>query len=88
MIGRTRARTDLVKLLDFGIARVMGRETQHFTSTGLIVGTPEWMSPEQIAGDKLDARSDIYTLGLIAFRMLTGEAPSPAPPPRKSCCRR
>ncbi len=73
MIGRTRARTDLVKLLDFGIARVMGRETQHFTSTGLIVGTPEWMSPEQIAGDKLDARSDIYTLGLIAFRMLTGE---------------
>src|SRR5688572_17560353 len=73
MIGRSRARTDLVKLLDFGIARVMGRETQHFTSTGLIVGTPEWMSPEQIAGDKLDARSDIYTLGLIAFRMLTGE---------------
>jgi serine/threonine-protein kinase len=73
MIGRTRARTDLVKLLDFGIARVMGRETQHFTSTGLIVGTPEWMSPEQIAGDKLDARSDIYTLGLIAFRMLTGQ---------------
>lgn len=73
MIGRTRSRTDLVKLLDFGIARVMGRETQHFTSTGLIVGTPEWMSPEQIAGDRLDARSDIYTLGLIAFRMLTGE---------------
>lgn len=73
MIAKTRARTDLVKLLDFGIARVMGRETQHFTSTGLIVGTPEWMSPEQIAGDKLDARSDIYTLGLIAFRMLTGE---------------
>ncbi len=73
MIGRTRARTDLVKLLDFGIARVMGRETQHFTSTGLIVGTPEWMSPEQIAGDKLDARSDIYTLGLIAFRVLAGE---------------
>ena len=73
MIGRTRARTDLVKLLDFGIARVMGRETQHFTSTGLIIGTPEWMSPEQIAGDKLDARSDVYTLGLIAFRMLTGE---------------
>ena len=74
MIAKTRARTDLVKLLDFGIARVMGRETQHFTSTGLIVGTPEWMSPEQIAGDRLDPRSDIYTLGLIAFRMLTGES--------------
>jgi serine/threonine-protein kinase len=73
MITRTRSGTDLVKLLDFGIARVMGRETQHFTSTGLVVGTPEWMSPEQIAGDQLTARADIYALGLIAFRALTGE---------------
>lgn len=73
MIAKTRAQTDLVKLLDFGIARVMGRETQHFTSTGLVVGTPEWMSPEQIAGDSLTARADIYALGLIAFRALTGQ---------------
>lgn len=73
MVTRTRAQTDLIKLLDFGIARVMGRETQHFTSTGLVVGTPEWMSPEQIAGDQLTARADIYALGLIAFRALTGE---------------
>jgi S1-C subfamily serine protease len=73
MIARTRAQTDLVKLLDFGIARVMGRETQHFTSTGLVVGTPEWMSPEQIAGDQLTVKADIYALGLIAFRALTGE---------------
>ncbi|HSA56559.1 MAG TPA: protein kinase [Gemmatimonadaceae bacterium] len=73
MVARTRNDTDLVKLLDFGIARVMGRDTQHFTSTGLIVGTPDWMSPEQISGDQLDARSDIYSLGLIAFRMITGE---------------
>jgi eukaryotic-like serine/threonine-protein kinase len=73
MIGKTRVGSDQVKLLDFGIARVMGRDTQHFTSTGLIVGTPDWMSPEQISGDALDARADIYALGLIAFRMLTGE---------------
>ncbi len=73
MVGKTRVGTDQVKLLDFGIARVMGRETQHFTSTGLIVGTPDWMSPEQISGDQLDARADIYALGLIGFRMLTGE---------------
>lgn len=73
MVARTRNDTDLVKLLDFGIARVMGRDTQHFTSTGLIVGTPDWMSPEQISADQLDARSDIYSLGLIAFRMITGE---------------
>lgn len=73
MVARTRADTDLVKLLDFGIARVMGRETQNLTRTGLVVGTPEWMSPEQIAGEKLDARADIYALGLIAFRLLAGE---------------
>jgi len=73
MIGKTRSQTDLVKLLDFGIARVMGRDTQHFTSTGLVVGTPEWMSPEQIAGDQLTTRADIYALGLIAFRALTGQ---------------
>ncbi|HEX9564615.1 MAG TPA: protein kinase [Gemmatimonadaceae bacterium] len=72
MVAKTRAQTDLIKLLDFGIARVMGRDTQHFTSTGLVVGTPEWMSPEQIAGDHLTARADIYALGLIAFRALTG----------------
>ena len=73
MLGRTRVKTDLVKLLDFGISRVIGRETQNLTSTGLIVGTPEYMSPEQLSGDRLDARADVYALGLIAFRMLTGE---------------
>ncbi len=72
MVARTRSQTDLVKLLDFGIARVMGRDTQHFTSTGLVVGTPEWMSPEQIAGDQPTVRADVYALGLIAFRALTG----------------
>jgi serine/threonine protein kinase len=72
MIGRSRVGTDLVKLLDFGIARVMGRETQAFTSTGMVIGTPEWMSPEQLSGDVLDQRSDLYALGLMAFRMLTG----------------
>lgn len=72
MLGRSRVGTDVVKLLDFGIARVMGRETQAFTSTGMVIGTPDWMSPEQLSGDTLDERSDLYALGLIAFRMLTG----------------
>lgn len=74
MVARTRAGTDMVKLVDFGIARVMSRGTQQFTSTGMIVGTPDYMSPEQLTGDALDERSDLYALALIAFRVLTGES--------------
>jgi len=72
MVARTRAGTDVVKLVDFGIARVMNSGTQQFTSTGMILGTPDYMSPEQLTGDPLDERSDIYALALIAFRVLTG----------------
>ncbi|ODT03861.1 MAG: hypothetical protein ABS52_07145 [Gemmatimonadetes bacterium SCN 70-22] len=73
MIARSRAGTDIVKLVDFGIARAMNRGTQQFTSTGMIVGTPDYMSPEQLTGDQLDERSDLYALALIAFRLLTGQ---------------
>ena len=77
MIARSRAGTDVVKLVDFGIARAMSRGTQQFTSTGMIVGTPDYMSPEQLAGDKLDERSDLYALALIAFRAITGHGAFP-----------
>lgn len=72
MVARSRHGTDVVKLVDFGIARAMNRQTQQFTSTGLVVGTPDYMSPEQLSGDEMDGRSDLYALALMAYRMLTG----------------
>jgi serine/threonine-protein kinase len=64
-------------VMDFGLAksRVAGPEVQKLTATGIVLGTPEFMSPEQIRGKPLDGRSDIYALGILAFEMLTGQLP-------------
>ena len=78
MIAKSRDGTDLVKVVDFGIAKAANNEAQKVTKMGLVVGTPEYMSPEQLAGDKLDGRSDIYSLALVAFNMLTGTLPFPS----------
>ncbi|MGH7616063.1 MAG: serine/threonine protein kinase [Gemmatimonadaceae bacterium] len=78
MVAKTRDGGDLVKVVDFGIAKAAGNDAQKVTKTGLVVGTPEYMSPEQLAGDKLDGRSDIYSLALVAFNMLTGKLPFPS----------
>src|SRR6185503_3221646 len=78
MVAKTRDGGDLVKVVDFGIAKAANSEAQKVTKTGLVVGTPEYMSPEQLAGDKLDGRSDIYSLALVAFNMLTGTLPFPS----------
>ncbi len=75
MVARNRDGSDLVKVVDFGIAKASSSDAQKVTKTGLVVGTPEYMSPEQLAGDKLDGRSDIYALGLVAFNCLTGALP-------------
>ena len=77
MLTRNRDGSDCVKVVDFGIAKAQGT-SQKVTKTGLIVGTPEYMSPEQLAGDTLDGRSDIYALGLVAFHLLTGRLPFPS----------
>lgn len=62
-----------VTVMDFGIARSM--ETTGMTQTGSLVGTPEYMSPEQAKGEEVDARSDIFTLGIIFYELLTGKTP-------------
>jgi eukaryotic-like serine/threonine-protein kinase len=78
MVARGRDGADVVKVVDFGIAKAAAADVQQVTRTGLVVGTPEYMSPEQLAGDRVDARSDIYALGLVAFTMLTGALPFPS----------
>jgi serine/threonine-protein kinase len=76
------------KIVDFGIAKTTQAGDQTVTSLGVAVGTPEYMSPEQIAGEALDARTDLYSLGLVLFNMLTGVLPHPALTSKQSLVQR
>ncbi len=72
--GRTH---DIVKVCDFGVAKLLegGSRGPSVTAEGVVVGTPEYMSPEQARGEALDARSDIYAMGVLLFHMMTGKVP-------------
>jgi aminoglycoside phosphotransferase (APT) family kinase protein len=84
ILTRTAEGGEQARLLDFGIARLAGQEgVASVTQVGLVLGTPEYVSPEQALGQVLDARSDLYSLALIAWRMLTGRHPFPGPTPRE-----
>ena len=65
-----------LKVMDFGIARLATRpKDQGLTQEGMSIGTPDYMSPEQLSGMELDARSDLYSAGVVLFECLTGRVP-------------
>ncbi len=66
---------DHVKVVDFGLAKIGGATS--LTDTGVVAGTPGYMSPEQAMGDELDARTDVYACGVTLYRLLAGHMPFP-----------
>jgi protein kinase-like protein len=71
------APADFVKVMDFGIAKLLPGESSDSASSPLVYGTPIYMSPEQACADVIDGRSDLYSLGIVLFEMLTGKLPYP-----------
>ena len=71
--------TERAVVMDFGLAkeRQMSAEVQKLTATGIVLGTPEFMSPEQLRGKPLDPRTDVYSLAIMVYEMLTGKLPFP-----------
>ena len=88
MVGVRRDGTDRVKVVDFGIAEAMSGGGPKLTQQGLVIGTPEYMSPEQLSAITLDSRSDIYSLALVTFDMLTGQLPFTGESPHEAALMR
>jgi serine/threonine-protein kinase len=76
MLTRKNGESEVVKVLDFGIAKsVIDDHADNLTQTGFILGTPTYMSPEQVMGEAVDSRSDVYSLSIIVYQMLSGRVP-------------
>jgi len=88
LLGTRRDGSDRVKVVDFGIAEAMSGGGTKLTQAGLVIGTPEYMSPEQLAAVPLDCRSDIYSLALVTFYLLTGKLPFAADSPHMAALMR
>jgi serine/threonine-protein kinase len=84
MICKRKGKCDWVKVVDFGIAKRAhhGVGYQNLTRRGLVLGTPEYMAPEQLLREPIDIRSDIYSLGLVVYKMLSGKLPFEGPTPQ------
>lgn len=75
MLTNSQSDTTVVKILDFGLAKMQGVAGETLTQVGAVIGSPHYMSPEQAQGKELDQRSDIYSLGVLIYEMLTGSVP-------------
>jgi len=75
MVEQRRDHPDFVKVLDFGIAKILGSDLPALTRSDVVCGTPQYMAPEQATGGKLDARSDLYAVGIILYQMATSHLP-------------
>ncbi len=81
-LARSGTGREVTKILDFGIAKIADPSSVSATQSGIVVGTPEYLSPEQAMGTEVDARADLYAVGLIAWRTLAGRHPFKAEEPR------
>jgi eukaryotic-like serine/threonine-protein kinase len=71
--------SDVVKVLDFGLVKNVESDGEDLTQTGLFMGSPKYMAPEQIRGEHVDGRTDVYALGVILYEMMTGKVPYDKP---------